>query len=143
MQPETRAKKERARALSAGVGIVRDSFECGCGALAAVQVLSSRELKDSVRRSAAPTLSDEGVGATLNLIEIARKIFRVEFTFDNAITAEQASISNVVPLRDQVCCDQNRLPALGLETQFVLKPFSPAGIEAKARLVEQKNRGVG
>src|SRR6516164_9200131 len=109
MQPETRAKKGRALLLDESAPILSNSFRCsgdaliagcGCGALAAVQVLSSRELKDSVLRGAAPTLSDEGVGATLNLIEIVRQIFRVEFTFDSAVAAEQASIGNVVPLRD-------------------------------------------
>src|SRR6266542_254696 len=75
--------------------------------------------------------------------EIVRQIYRVEFAFDHAIATKQAAISDLVPLRDEMRRDQNRFSALGLKAQFLLEPFSPVGIEAKARLVEQENRSVG
>src|SRR5215813_13621273 len=88
-------------------------------------------------------LCDEGVAATLYFAEIVRQIFRIEFTFDNAVAAEQASISDIVPLRDQMRRDQNRLSALGVEAQFLLEPFSPTGIEAQPWFIEQKNWSIG
>ena len=71
------------------------------------------------------------------------QICRIEFAFDHAIATKQAAIGNLVPLRYEMRRDQDRFSALGFEAQFLLKPFSPVGIEAKARLIEQKDWSVG
>ena len=78
----------------------------------------------------------------IHFVEIVRQICWVEFTFDYAVAAKEASMSNVVPFRDQMRGDQHRLSALGFEAKCLLQPFSPAGIETKAWFVEQKNRSV-
>src|ERR1041385_6417705 len=71
-------------------------------------------------------------------VEILRQIGGIELAFDRAVATEQAAISDIVPLRDQVGSDEDGLPPLRFEMQRFLEPLSPGRIEAQPRLVEQK-----